>query len=176
MWNVFFVVKNSLLKFVQAFCIHPVYCYSFSSFFARRKFVDVKRSFYLMLGNVFGVNWQDAHGCQVARPNKFCTATPVFVRSQYESCLMSHSIRQELYNVKCHIKIFVHNKMWDCASQFCGPHVARPAQHYDMRGEQRCYSWLRSLLTTILVEAVRLRWAQTDYWPLHCVFLLFWCS
>ena len=54
MWDVcFFCVKNSLLKFVQAFCIHPVYCYNFSSFFARRKFVDMKLSLYLILGVFF---------------------------------------------------------------------------------------------------------------------------
>lgn len=52
--------KNSLLKFAQAICIHSVYCSSFSSFFARRKFVDVKRSLYLMLDNVLGVFFQHA--------------------------------------------------------------------------------------------------------------------
>ena len=46
-----FCVKNSLLKFVQAFCIHPVYCYNYSSFFAWRKFVDVKLFLYLILSD-----------------------------------------------------------------------------------------------------------------------------
>ena len=55
-----FCVKNSLLKFVQVFCIHPVYCYKSSSFFASRKFVDVKLFLYLILGDFLGVFFQDA--------------------------------------------------------------------------------------------------------------------
>lgn len=34
----------------------------------------------------------------------------MFVGSQYEFCLMSHSMRQDLYNVKCHIKILYGTK------------------------------------------------------------------
>ena len=41
-----FCMKNS-------FCIHPVYSYNFSSFFARRKYVDVRLSLYLILGDFF---------------------------------------------------------------------------------------------------------------------------
>ncbi len=55
-----FCVKNSLLKFVQAFCIHPVCCYNSTSFFVRRKFVNVKLSLYLILCAFLGVFFQDA--------------------------------------------------------------------------------------------------------------------
>ena len=55
-----FLCCKELTLEVCPFCIHPMYCYSFSSFFKCRNFVDVKRSLYLMLGNVLGVDWQDA--------------------------------------------------------------------------------------------------------------------
>ena len=55
-----YCVKNLLLKFVQAFCMDPVCCHNFSSFFVRRKFVDVKLSLYLILGDFFGVFLQNA--------------------------------------------------------------------------------------------------------------------
>ena len=76
-----FCVKNSLLKFVQAFSVRPVHCYNFTSFFARRKFVDVKLPLYLMLGDFWGVFFQDTQipGVNSLGGNKFCTATPVFV-------------------------------------------------------------------------------------------------
>jgi len=64
-----------------------VYFYSFSLFFARRKFVNINWSLYLMLGDFLGIFFQDAQ-IPVARDNKFCTATPVLMGSQYRSCFM----------------------------------------------------------------------------------------
>ena len=71
------------VKFVQAFSVRPVHCYNFTSFFARRKFVDVQLILYLMLGDFWGVFSQDVQipGVNSLGGNKFCTATPVFVGS-----------------------------------------------------------------------------------------------
>ena len=65
-----FCVKNSLLKSVQAFCMHAVHCYNSSSFFAWRKFIDVKLSLYLLWGDFFGVFFQNAQIPVVRSPGR----------------------------------------------------------------------------------------------------------
>ena len=96
MWDVcFFCVKNSLLKFVPSILYTSCTLLQFFVVLRAKKIRGHEVILVFNFGCIFPRCTNP--GRQVARANKFCMATPVFVGSQYGSYLISPFWWQEFW-------------------------------------------------------------------------------